>query len=147
MSKSNEKREPLFLDANIFIDILQKRSGWQNSLAIITAINTKKLKGCVSALSVAIIHYVWKRQASERQARQDIKSIIESFDILAITSDHVYSSLDEDSLFTDFEDALQFHSARGTAGAIITRNKRHYSKVANEIQVLTPEELLKKYDV
>jgi hypothetical protein len=36
---------------------------------------------------------------------------MEGFDILAVTSDHVYSSLGE-SRFKDFEDVLQFHSAR-----------------------------------
>jgi len=146
MSESNEKGLLLFLDANIFIDVLQQRSGWQNSLAIVTAIKTKRIRGSLSSLTVAIIHYIRKRQVTEKQARQDIKNIIEGFDIIAVTSDHVHSSLSDESkgLFTDFEDALQFHSAKGIAEIIITRNKRHYSKVTKEMQVMTPEEFLRK---
>jgi predicted nucleic acid-binding protein len=142
MSNAGDKA-PIFLDANIFVDILQKRSGWQSSLAVVAAVNTKKLNECLSSLTVAIIHYIWRQQVSESQARDDIRNIMDGFDILAVTSEHIYSSL-SDSKFKDFEDALQFHSARGIAGSIITRNKRHYSKVADEVQILTPEECLRR---
>lgn len=149
MAEQHQPAPVLFLDANIFIDILQERPGWQSSLAIVTETKAKRFRGSLSSLTVAIIHYIRKRQVPERQARQDIKSIIEGFDILAVTSDHVHASLSDESkkLFTDFEDALQFHSARGIAGAMITRNKRHYSRVTKEIQILTPEEFMRKYGI
>lgn len=136
----------IFLDANIFIDILQARSGWENSMALVASVKRNRVRGSLSSLTVAIIHYIHKRQVSDRRARQDIKNMTDGFDILAVTSEHIRSSLsDEKRQFSDFEDALQFHCAKdGKAEVIVTRNKRHFSKAAG-IQVMTPEEFLKKY--
>lgn len=47
-----------------------------------------------------------------------------------------------DKRFSDFEDALQFHSAKGKADIIVTRNRKHYVGVTGELQVLSPEEFL-----
>ncbi len=46
------------------------------------------------------------------------------------------------SSFNDFEDAIQYYSAKAETGicAIVTRNKADYS--ASEIPVLSPEEYL-----
>lgn len=97
-------------------------------------------------MTVAITYFVHKNhkaaRISDARAKADIKNLMQGFDILSVDSGHVISSL-ADERFNDFEDALQFHSAKENAGAIITRNKRDYSRVAGEIQVLSPEEFLK----
>lgn len=45
-----------------------------------------------------------------------------------------------------FEGAIQFHSARaGGVETIVTRNKRDFRGVADEITVQTPEEFLQAW--
>jgi predicted nucleic acid-binding protein len=145
MSELNQPAS-VFLDANIFIDILQERPGWQNSMAIVTAARHSKIKGSLSTLTVAIIHYIQKRQVSERQARDDIRKMIQGLEILGVTAEHVRSALTNgDKLFSDFEDALQFYSAKETSTTIVTRNKKHYSKISSQTEIMTPEEFLNKY--
>ncbi len=45
----------------------------------------------------------------------------------------------------DFEDAIQFNSAKSVAKIFITRNKRDFREVEDELEVLTPEKFLEKY--
>jgi len=51
----------------------------------------------------------------------------------------------EEKRIESFEDAIQFCSAKGEVEVFITRNKRDYDKVAEELEALTPAEFLKKY--
>ncbi|GEM_PF-140393 len=119
----------VFFDANIFIDILQKRLGWQNSMLLVTVAKHNRIKGSLSSLTVAIIHYIQKRYVSESRALEDIKNIVDGLEILDVTAEHVRLALtNEGNMFSDFEDALQFYSAKETAAIIVTRNKKHYSK-------------------
>lgn len=65
-----------------------------------------------------------------------MKSIIQ---IIAIEDKTVELALD--SNFTDFEDAIQYHTAKSKdVGFIITRNKKDYKK--SRIPVCTAEEYL-----
>lgn len=61
-----------------------------------------------------------------------------------MTSEIVKAAFEEDRI-QDFEDAIQFHSAKDRVDVFITRNKKDYEKVKKEIEVLTPEEFLAKY--
>ncbi len=53
-------------------------------------------------------------------------------------------ALDGDRI-EDLEDTIQFHSAKEVAEVFITRNKRHFRAVEDEIEILTPEEFLERY--
>ena len=142
-----------FFDANIFMDILFTRSKWQNSAKAINAAKTNKIqKGYISSLTVAIIYFLRRgskanRRVTETQARNDVQNSISDLQVLAISSKNVSSAIG-DKRFKDFEDAMQFHCAKdANADVIVTRNKKDFSKVANEIEILNPEEFLKKYGI
>ena len=51
----------------------------------------------------------------------------------------------DDNRFDDVEDSIQFHSCISVARILVSRNKRDYSAVAEEIEVLLPEDFLSKY--
>ena len=150
MSSSGLKASStVFVDVNIFIDVFQRRAGWSSSLQVINLVRKKRVEGCVSSLTVAITYFLRKNQRqakkiSDSQARADIQDLMQGFDILPLDSDHVLSAF-ADRRFRDFEDAMQFYSAKGKADVIVTRNKKHYSGVTDEIQILSPEEFLKMH--
>ncbi len=104
-----------------------------------------KVSGCVSSLTVAIIYFLRSQDLSESEARKQTKESIDGLEILDMGSKHISSAFD-DGRFNDFEDALQFHSAKGV-DVIITRNKRDFARVAGKIEVLSPEEFVNKYKV
>lgn len=134
--------EDAFIDANIFIDIARKRKGWSSSAAALAEI--KKRKGFVSALTVAILYYVKLRGVSPQNARQETRELIHGLRVAPVTQEIICAAFDRTNL-EDFEDAIQFYSARAVAKTIVTRNKRHYVAVQDELEIITPEEFLNKY--
>ena len=109
------------MDINVFIDIIEKRQNWEDSLAAIDALE-RKHEGFVSALTKVILYFRRARITSGKNARKEVNDILEHFKLVSM--DH--SMLDaafSDENFDDVEDAIQFHSAIKVANIIITRNK------------------------
>ena len=107
----------VFYDANVFMDVLFVRQGWENSAKVLNAAKIGQVqKGCVSALSTAIIYFLLrgskgKRRISDSKARSGAQNSIHGLEVLALSAQNIASSMG-DKRFTDFEDAIQFHCAR-----------------------------------
>jgi len=127
-----------------FMDVLERRSGWKSSLALMQLVRKGKIEGYISALTVAILYFLRARIFGEEKAKEDTKRIIRGFKIVALSEDIIAKSFDEKRI-RDFEDALQFYSAKSTSDILITRNKKDFEPIRNEIEVLTPEEFFRKY--
>jgi predicted nucleic acid-binding protein len=141
-----QKDEAVFIDVNIFMDILQKRDKWGSSLKVLNAIRTGKIIGYISPLTTAISYFLRRHELSDANARRDLRDSVKGKKILDLGAKHVLAALD-DKRFNDFEDALQFHCTKDNAGTIVTRNKKHFSRISNEIEILTPEEFIKKHEI
>lgn len=129
------------VDINIFMDVFEQRAGWEASLQVLSKIRQKKEKGCISALTVPILHYLRSKYFSDKKARDDVQEIIRGFTILSLNKKTI--TLSFASSFSDFEDAIQYHSAlQRKCTAIITRNGKDFS--TSTIPVLTPEEFLQQ---
>lgn len=134
----------LFVDVNVFIDIQRKRDGWKESFIVVKSVMEGENEGYISALTPTIIYFLRRQITSEKRARQETLDAIEGFNIVNLTSELINMALKEKRI-EDFEDAIQFHSAKNIAKTFVTRNKRDYKNVKDEIQVLTPEEFTEKY--
>lgn len=134
----------IFVDANVFVDVIEERLNWNNSYEVLEKVRERELSGFVSALTVAILYFRRRRIRADKDAREEVRSIIRRFTVVDMTSSILDEAFDNEK-FDDFEDAVQFHSARQSNAIIITRNKKDFRKVSKEIEVLTPEEFLKKY--
>ena len=74
-------------------------------------------------------------------AREKLRSLRSFLTTVDLTDNIVEESLKENRLMV--EDAIQFITAKKIgAEAIVTRNIRHFSKVKDEIKIVTPEELV-----
>jgi len=134
----------IFVDVNVFIDIQRKRDNWKKSFLAIKSVIDGRNEGYVSALTPIIIYFLRRRITSEEKAREETLDLTKGFKMIDLTSEIVEAAFEEDRI-QDFEDAIQFHSAKDKVDVFITRNKRDYEKVKDEIEVLTPEEFLDKY--
>ncbi|MBI2185124.1 MAG: PIN domain-containing protein [Thaumarchaeota archaeon] len=137
-------RRRILVDINIFIDIIERRMNWQNSLAVISAVDRKIFGGYVSAATKLVLDFRRARIRGDEAARIEVKDILKSFRVVPLDEPVLASSF-ADKKFDDVEDAVQFHSALKVAQIIVTRNKIDYKQVAGEIEVLNPEELMEKY--
>ena len=131
----------ILVDVNIFMDALERRDGWTNSLEVINRVKRKEVKGFISALSIPILYFLRSRYMGDTQSRSDIKDLITDFEICALTEDILDKSFEGE--ISDFEDGIQFYSAKEKeAEIIVTRNKKDFIPVEKEIRILTPEEFI-----
>lgn len=128
----------IFLDTNIFLDVLSQRTGWPGSLQILDLIEKGKLKGFYSVMTIPIIWYLQKPAAG---SRQKISEIVKRCQAVSLTSEMIEQVL-KDKIFGDIEDELQYLSAKkANCQYLITRNLTDFKK-AEGLKVLPPEELL-----
>ena len=136
---------PALFDINIFEDVARARQGWESSLNALALVEEGEVDGYVSAWTVTVIYYFRRRLgAGEQEARERAKALTTEggFRILALDAQIIEQAL-ADNRFPGFEDAIQFHTAlQSEVNTIVTRNVKHFSKVKDEIAVLTPEEFL-----
>ena len=138
-----DERPRILVDINIFIDIIEKRRDWQNSLAVVTAVDRGSFQGYISALTKIILYFRRARIRSDAVARTEVKDIVASFNLIPL-NESILNEAFADTNFDDVEDAVQFHSALWAEGTIITRSKVDYKR-AKKIRVLTPEEFLAEH--
>ena len=134
----------VFLDVNVFMDVLERRDGWKASLAMVQMVRAGRVEGYISALTPPILYFLGARISSEKEAKRDVKRIISGFQIVPLSEEIISRSFDEKRM-RDFEDSIQFYSAKLSSEVLVTRNKRDFRVVEDEIEVLTPEEFMEKY--
>lgn len=132
----------LLIDANILLDVLQKREPYfHNSLLIWKLCETDSVEGYVSSLTFANLIYVMRKELDPNKIEnvlQQLKLIFQLTD-LSVTDITKAANLKWD----DFEDAIQSVIAeRIHADYIITRNVRDFNK--SRITAFTPEEYLSR---
>lgn len=132
----------LLIDANILLDVLQKREPhFHNSSLIWKLCETDSVEGYVSSLTFANLIYVMRKELDPNKIEnvlQQLKLIFQFTD-LSVTDITKAANLKWD----DFEDAIQSAIAeRIHADYIITRNVRNFNK--SRITAFTPEEYLSR---
>ena len=135
-------RKKVFLDTNVFLDQLQKRSGMDAAEMILSLGRSRKIHICLSVLTAANAAYVMRKTDGKDKMIDTLKDWSRDFVILP----NGWMSVDEaiNSGNPDFEDALQISSATDEfCDAIVTRNKKDFEPYT-DIPVFTPEEFLAK---
>ena len=130
----------LLIDANILLDVLQKREPYVHDSTLIWKLcETESAEGYVSALTVANLVYVMRKELSAEM----IEEIIQKLRLIFQFTDLSVSDLTRASemKWSDFEDAVQSATAeRIHADCIITRNIRDFNK--SKVIAFTPTEYL-----
>jgi predicted nucleic acid-binding protein len=118
-------RKSLFLDTNVIMDIVFER---EEFISDVTQLLLLKQEGLVdfyiSTLTLSHTAYFAKRFA--KKPREVISKILKWVSAIDLRTEHFESAIV--SKFSDFEDALQYFSAKDIKGIdfIITRNGRDF---------------------
>ena len=130
----------VFLDTNVVLDLLGEREPFYLSAAkIATLADHGDIRIVVSALTYSTVYYL----LSKFEDKELVKEKIRKFKLIAETSDLTDKILDKglSSLFSDFEDALQYYCAiQNGCNILITRNAKDFRE--SDIPVLSPDEYL-----
>lgn len=133
--------EKVFVDANIVLDLLEKREAfYQEAQELFTLADKRNVKLYISALTLANVHYLLFKhlKLDARKVLLKFKVLVE---VLAVDDKILDLSLASD--FRDFEDGIQYYTAiENGMDIIITRNKKDF-KISN-LPVLTAGEFLKR---
>jgi predicted nucleic acid-binding protein len=133
----------LFIDSDVVLDLLLARPPHDKPAQLLfSLIEQGACKGVTTALVMANVHYLLRREISSRQALEALKKLNLLLDIIELDARAVDRALA--SFFKDFEDGLQYFAAFANhVDFIITRNTRDFGK--SVIPVCTPSEFLAQY--
>lgn len=133
----------VFLDTNVMIDLIIKRSPFFSDIAKIASIaENNEIKFYASSLSFVNTFYVASKVNPKNLVLEKLKKFRIICNVSTIDEMNVDKSLISD--FEDFEDAIQYNSALyNNCDYIITRDKKGF--VNSKISVMTPTEFLETY--
>ena len=132
----------LLIDANIILDVLQKREPYYKYSAIIWKLcETKKVSGHVSILTFMNMVYILRKELIPDKIEEIYRALSLIFSFEDLTDEDVKNALT--MKLKDFEDAVQIQTASKIgADFIITRNIKDFLK--SPIPAYTPEELIQR---
>ena len=134
----------LFIDTNIVIDLLAKRTEFASAAKLFTLGDQGKLELLVSSLTFANTNYILvKHEGKEKTIKilRDLELIVTITDL----SGKVIRLALNDKSFEDFEDGLQYYSAlENGAEVIITRNQKDFK--SSKLPVMNADQFLKSIE-
>lgn len=130
----------LLIDANIILDVLMNRNEFVIESSLIWKYcETHQVKGYISALTIANLVYIMRKELDPKRIDTVISSLKMIFEIANLTSEDII--LASKMQWRDFEDAIQSATAqRIQADYIITRNVKDFR--SSKVPAFTPSELL-----
>ncbi|MEM2144271.1 MAG: hypothetical protein QW279_02845 [Candidatus Jordarchaeaceae archaeon] len=63
----------VFLDVNIFVDVLERRAGWKASLTIVQLVRAGRIEGYISSLTPPVLYFLRARVPAKRKQRRILK--------------------------------------------------------------------------
>ncbi len=130
------------VDANILLDVLQKREPHYKFSSIIWKLcEAGKAEGYVSVLTFMNLTYVLRKELTPERITEIYKALSLIFSFEDLTENDVRNAVEMG--LGDFEDAVQIQTAhRVGAECIVTRNVKDYIK--SPVPAFTPEELIRQ---
>ncbi|MCK9491182.1 MAG: PIN domain-containing protein [Sulfurimonas sp.] len=129
----------IFVDTNIFLDLILKRENFHDALLIFNAIERNFFSGVLLDITILNIDYVAKKQVEN--IKEFIKLINDNFSVVGASNELISKALEIEN--NDFEDTLQYLSAKDFASdCIITNDKSFYRE---DIETLSSSEFVSKY--
>ena len=133
--------EKIFVDANIVMDLLEKREEfYQEAQELFTLSDKKNVKLYISALTLANVHFLLFKHL-KMEARKVLAKFKVLVEVLAVDDKILDLALTSDQ--KDFEDAIQYYTAiENEMDIIITRNKKDFKN--SDLPILTAKEFLNR---
>ena len=130
----------LFLDTNIIMDFVKCREPFiYEALPLIQQGEKGIHQLFISDLTFVNVAYLSKKGLSLYQLYEMLEDVYSLFEVVSIGKQAIKMALD--LKYTDFEDAVQYFSAKqANADCIITRNKKDFT--FSDILVYTPAEFM-----
>ena len=132
---------PIFVDSDIILDLLCKREPHYTFAAkVFTLADYKELSLKTTSVVYANVFYILRKILGIEKAKEYLRMLRLIVGVLPV--DEKIIDLALNSSFSDFEDGLQYYTAReNQISILLTRNIKDYK--GKELIVQTPEEYIK----
>ena len=129
----------VFVDTNIFLDMLQKRENYISAKKIMDLVSDENFKFFVADITLINIDYVAKKQVFN--IRKFLKYINDNFTVLGADNKSFNNALNTEN--RDLEDNLQYCLAlQQGCDCIVTNDKTFLKK---DIDIISSEDFVVKY--
>jgi len=129
----------LFLDTNIFLDLILKREHFDKALLIFNAIEARLFSGVILDITILNIDYIANKQVKD--VKEFLKLVNNYFEVVGASNEMIEQALKIDN--KDLEDNLQYLSAiNSKCEIIITNDKSFYTK---DIETVSSSEFVQRY--
>ncbi|MBA3011186.1 MAG: PIN domain-containing protein [Desulfobacula sp.] len=134
----------ILFDTNVVLDVMLDRAPFSEPASqLLLLVEQGDITGFICATTVTKIHYLATKNLGKDHAKNQIKNLITLFNIAPVNRPVIEDALKSD--FSDFKDAVIYHSARHVgAAAIVTRDIKGFKNA--ELPVYSPTEILKIID-
>lgn len=135
----------VFLDINIVLDFLLKRSPFDDeAIDIFKLLYKKEIDGYLSAASYIQISYFLQKFVGKPAAKDILRDLSRLLTTVSVDNRVIEEALDSD--IKDFEDAFQFASSLSIPGlhCIITRDKKDFK--SKQVLIQSPKEFLNAFN-
>ena len=129
----------IFVDTNIFLDLILKRENFDKSLLLFNAVEKKLFDALISDITILNIDYVAKKQV--KNIRDFLILVNDNFKVVGSSNEQMAKALILEN--DDLEDNLQYTLAKkNDCEVIVTNDKSFYAK---SIKKLSSKEFVEKY--
>lgn len=129
----------VFLDTNIFLDLILQREGYQNAVQILNACATKTFDAYISDITLLNIDYIASKQVKD--TKKFIKTILGVMKVLGADNHLFDTALALDN--ADLEDSVQYVCAKNSLCEVIVSNDKRFYK--GEVEVLSSDVFVQRY--
>lgn len=134
-------QKKIFLDANILLDILLKRDGYEQSRQLFEKIIAGQVKGYTSVAVLHILAYWLQKSFGATTTKKLLLSLAE--EISFIDCSHTSAITAIQSSFSDIEDAIQYYTAmQHKIHFFVTRDKTLIRQSDKALPSLSPRAFL-----
>lgn len=133
------RRIRALLDANVILDVLQRRGPFFDDAAgVVAAAERSEIQGLVAAHTVTTLFYLMAKHGSPDAARVHVGELLRILEVAGVDQAVIEHALALP--YTDFEDCVQMAAAElAHADFLVTRDRGLYA--LGPLPALTPAEL------
>ena len=129
----------IFLDTNIFLDVILKRDNYKDCLLILNSCYTHRFKAVISDITILNIDYIAKKQV--KNIHTFLEMINEACFVVGADNMMFYDALKINNL--DLEDNIQYCSAlKENCAMIITNDTTFYRK---DIRLINSKDFVQEF--
>lgn len=135
----------IFVDTNIFIDILQDREPFTEASSLVYKLcENNIIDGYIAPITINNIHYICRKRNHDKLLKKFLFEISLYFNIAHMNEETIKKA--NYLKINDYEDSLQYAMAiQSGCEYFVTRNIKDFKHV-DQIEVLTPFDFVEKFE-